>query len=466
MRNKSFAVLLMLLSLALAPLQAEENEERTIRYLLRTPTTAQAQAVCERYNLQLVGNAGHPDVFLVQAPDALSPDVLKQWVKDDSDVQNLEVERHANVVETSPVPGPYIPSLPVTHHVTDGNLTKLYGTTAWAGYVQQPAVNLTHAGSAIRHNLIGTGTVVAVIDTGVDAGNPILAPVLVSGFDFTRNAAGVASDLADIDPATAAALQQRTVGVLDPYSVVQLNAYSSAFLEQRTVAVLDPYNLPSLLGHGTMVAGLIHLVAPGAQIMPLKAFRADGSSTLSNIVQAIYYATDNGANVINMSFAMKEVSDELVRAINYANRSGVICVASTGNDGQRTFVYPAGLYGVIGVASVSQDNSASSFTNYGKDLVTVATVGEGLVTTYFGSHYAVVWGTSFSSALVAGAVADLLTASDSYTRHQLMFNDVQRALANGNASCSPDGVLGAGCLNLFQATHYIHDIRIPARHHY
>jgi len=128
---------------------------------------------------------------------------------------------------------------------------------------------------------------------------------------------------------------------------------------------------------------------------------------------------------------MPQISDELVRAINYANRNGVICVASTGNDGQRTFVYPAGLSGVIGVASVSQGNLASSFTNYGKDLVTVATVGEGLVTTYFGSHYAAVWGTSFSSGLVAGAAADLLTASDNNTRHQLMFNDVQRALANG-----------------------------------
>lgn len=409
MRNKISVVLIALLSLALGPLPAEAG---TISYLLRTPTAAQAEAVCQRYNLQLVGNLGHPDVFLVQASDALSPDVLKQWVKNDSDVENLEVDRQANVVEASPLPGPYIPSLPLTDYVNDGNLVKLYGATTWAGYVQQPAVYLTNTATAIQQNFIGTGTVVAVIDTGVDANNPILAPVLVSGYDFTRNVPGSASDLADVDQATAAVLEQRTVAVLDPYSVVQLNQYSSAFLEQRTVAVLDPYNLPALLGHGTMVAGLVHLVAPGAQIMPLKAFRADGSTTLSNIVQAIYYAMDNGANVINMSFEITQISDELVRAINYAARNGVICVASTGNDGQRTIVYPAALSSVIGVASVSQTNQASSFTNSGKDLVTIATVGEGLVTTYFGSHYAAVWGTSFSSALVSGAAADLLTASD------------------------------------------------------
>src|SRR5262249_24179908 len=133
-----------------------------------------------------------------------------------------------------------------------------------------------------------------------------------------------------------------------------------------------------------------------------------------------------------MSFEMPQVSDELVHAINYANRRGVICVASTGNDGQQMFVYPAGLSGVIGVASVSQDNLPSSFTNYGKDLVTVATVGEGLVTIYFGSHYAAVWGTSFISALFSGAVADLLCASDTNSRYQYMLKQGQRALSLSN----------------------------------
>ena len=123
------------------------------------------------------------------------------------------------------------------------------------------------------------------------------------------------------------------MAVLDPYTVVQLNQYTAAFLELRGVAVLDTNHLPVLLGHGTMVAELIHLVAPAAQIIPLKAFNADGSSSLSNIVRAIFYATDNGAKVINMSFEISQISDELVRTVNYAMRKGVICVASTGNEG-------------------------------------------------------------------------------------------------------------------------------------
>ena len=64
--------------------------------------------------------------------------------------------------------------------------------------------------------------------------------------------------------------------------------------------------------------------------MPLKAFRADGSSNLSDIVQAVYYAVDHQARVINMSFAMTSNSPELAKALAYATAQGVICVASAG----------------------------------------------------------------------------------------------------------------------------------------
>jgi hypothetical protein len=97
MRTKAFAIWLTLFPLVITTLPASAG---TISYLLRTPTAAQAQAVCQRYNLQFIANLGHADLFLVQASDALSPDVLKQWVKNDSDVENLEVDKQANVVET------------------------------------------------------------------------------------------------------------------------------------------------------------------------------------------------------------------------------------------------------------------------------------------------------------------------------------------------------------------------------
>ena len=84
-----------------------------------------------------------------------------------------------------------------------------------------------------------------------------------------------------------------------------------------------------------MTAGIIHLVAPQAQIMPLKAFLADGSGYDSDILRAIYYAVAHGAKVINMSFNYTTYSQELATAVNYANANGVICVAAAATAGNR-----------------------------------------------------------------------------------------------------------------------------------
>ena len=68
-------------------------------------------------------------------------------------------------------------------------------------------------------------------------------------------------------------------------------------------------------------------------------------------LRAIYYAVQNGADVMNMSFNYTTDSPELAKAIRYANGKGVVMVASAGNDGQRTVTYPVGFFGVVDVAS-------------------------------------------------------------------------------------------------------------------
>jgi subtilisin family serine protease len=106
-----------------------------------------------------------------------------------------------------------------------------------------------------------------------------------------------------------------------------------------------------------------------------------------------------------MSFSVEAFSPELLRAVNYAARHGVTCVASAGNDGLETMVYPAGLGDAIGVASTSSRDYLSDFSNSGSDLVTLAAPGEDIITTYPGGGWAIVSGTSFSAPWVSGAVA-------------------------------------------------------------
>ena len=195
---------------------------------------------------------------------------------------------------------------------------------------------------------------------------------------------------------------------MDPLTIAQLNQSTAAILEQSTAAILESDPLPSGFGHGTMVSGLVHLVAPTAKIMPLRVFGADGTGDIYNVVRAIYYAVDYGATVINMSFSLTEWSDELVRAMNYAANHRVVCVASAGKEGKETLVFPSGFRTVIGVGSTDIQDRRSTFSNFGKTVVRLSAPGEGLVTAFPGSHYALVSGTSFSTALVSGAASLVL----------------------------------------------------------
>jgi hypothetical protein len=306
-----------------------------------------------------------------------------------------------------------------------------YETTAWEGYLVQPAsgiVRLPETHCALETT--GDG-IVAVIDSGIDSRHPVLEPLLTDGWDFTRDEAG-GDEMAD--------LGQASVALLD--AVNRVNQASVAVLDQASVALLDDPD-HAAFGHGTMVAGIVHLVAPTAKIMPLKAFHADGRGYTSDILRAIYYATWKGAKVLNMSFSSPTASPEIKRSLDVAARQGLISVASVGNDGSASLVYPAALDNVMGVASTSNLDTRSSFSNYGGAQVWVAAPGEAVVTTYPWGSYAAGWGTSFSTPFVSGAAALLVGMQGAATYAQVSW-----AISHANPLTRE---LGSGRLDLYQA---------------
>src|SRR6266852_381819 len=166
-----------------------------------------------------------------------------------------------------PIPNVPLPSIP--SGLYDTSPVNYFGTVVWHGYAAQPAaqiIRLTDAQNGFR--VSGTG-LVAVIDTGVDVKHPVLSPVLLPGYDFTRNQPG-ASEWLDVP-----LLQGATTSSSETEQPAFVQQSSVAVLDQSSVAVLDggPY---AAFGHGTMTSGLVHLVAPKAQILPLKAFTSDG----------------------------------------------------------------------------------------------------------------------------------------------------------------------------------------------
>jgi thermitase len=274
--------------------------------------------------------------------------------------------------------------------------------------VNQPAAQIIRVAQAHSvFNVTGSG-IVADIDTGVDPNHPALQGVLLAGYDFTRNQPG-GSELNDIS--------MSSPPPCETCAAAYVNQHTAAMLDQHTAAMLDGSQYAAF-GHGTMVLGVIHLVAPTAKLLPLKAFSANGNGSLANILAAIYYAVQNHANVINMSFDLTTSSTELGTAINYANSQNVILAASSGNDGEQEMVYPAGLQNVMGVASTNNQDQRSSFSNYGNQIVWVAAPGEGVITTYPFATYAAGWGTSFSSPMVAGTASLLVNMQSSARENQ------------------------------------------------
>jgi subtilisin family serine protease len=284
-----------------------------------------------------------------------------------------------------------------------------YGNTVTHGYVNQPASQIIRLAQAHSTFNVSGGGIVADIDTGVDPNHPAFQGLLLPGYDFTRNQPG-GSEMNDIS--------MSAPPPCETCAAAYVNQHTAAMLDQHTAAMLDGSQYAAF-GHGTMVMGVIHLVAPTAKLLPVKAFSANGSGSLSNILAGIYYAVQNNANVINMSFDMTASSTELKDAINYANAHNVICVASAGNDGENEMVYPAGIQNVMGVASTNNQDQRSTFSNYGDQIVWVAAPGEGVITTYPFSTYAAGWGTSFSSPMIAGTSSLVLNLQSAFNVNQV-----------------------------------------------
>ena len=166
-------------------------------------------------------------------------------------------------------------------------------------------------------------------------------------------------------------------------------------------------------GHGCAVSGVIAAnpnngigivgVAPNAQIMPLRVLNAQGVGSYSDVATAIVFATDNGAQIINLSLGGSSPSNTLENAVNYADLHGMIVVAAAGNTGG-SVLYPAAYEPVIAVGSVDPDLQRSTFSSYGPEIDLFAP-GRDILTTKSDSSYWLVSGTSFAAPHVSGIAA-------------------------------------------------------------
>jgi subtilisin family serine protease len=241
----------------------------------------------------------------------------------------------------------------------------------------------------------GPGIIVAVIDTGVDYTHPELSGRYSGGYDFVNN---------DTDP-------------------------------------MDDH------GHGTHVAGIVAAstngagtigVAHQANIMALKSLSADGGGYVSDVVDAVNWAANNGAQVINLSLGSSKDSRILRQAVDQAASQGIVIVAAAGNTNGGPLLYPAAYSSVIAVSATDSRDRFASFSSVGAEL---AAPGVSITSPVPGGRYATWSGTSMAAPHVAGTVALMLANGQSSIREHL------RATALDLGDPGVDQYFGYGLVN-------------------
>lgn len=291
----------------------------------------------------------------------------------------------------------------------------------------------------VRGLATGDGTVVAVVDSGVQGSHPDLSTSLPGG------RARVLPGTTFLTPPNGATNQTGTPGNVDDN------------------------------GHGTHVAGIIAAargngigvegIAPDAQILPVRALDSSGFGWATDVANAILWAHDQGADVINLSLAGPDESPAVSAAIDWVatdasrGKPPTIVVAAAGNSGTSyAKMWPAAHPRVISVASSDRNDQVASTSSRGT-YVDVAAPGVGILSTCTTSTYCYRSGTSMAAPLVAGTAA-LLREQDP-RRAGWSVETVLRSSAYDIASPGTDAAAGAGRLDVATALDPTHFPRVP-----
>jgi thermitase len=228
----------------------------------------------------------------------------------------------------------------------------------------------------------------------------------------------------------------------------------SKIVAQKDLVHNDRVAEDSAAGHGTHVAGTIGAatnndmgvaaVCPGCKLLVAKSGRARVLYD-SDVVQGIYWSVDNRARVINLSLGSEGKSRILEHAVDYAWDHGVVVVAAAGNENTDEPHYPAAFGHVISVSATDQQNNKARFSNYGKT-IDVAAPGVDILSTVPGD-YGTKSGTSMASPHVA-ALAGLLASQDRSAP------EIRRRIQGTATDIGPEGkdtYFGSGLINANKA---------------
>ncbi|WP_235848351.1 S8 family peptidase [Litchfieldia alkalitelluris] len=219
--------------------------------------------------------------------------------------------------------------------------------------------------------------------------------------------------------------------------------------------ITDDNNADDDNGHGTHVAGVIASETNNREgiagitwfnpIMPVKVMGDEGYGSSFDIANGIIWATDNGADVINMSLGNYRDSDLLHEAVRYAYDHDVVVIAASGNDNTDQPSYPAAYSEVLSVGAVDYRGDKASFSNYG-DYIDVTAPGVQIPSTYIDSQYAALSGTSMATPHVAALAGLIRSVQPDLKNTEVM--EIIRGTAIDLGPKGKDNYFGQGLINI------------------
>jgi len=210
-------------------------------------------------------------------------------------------------------------------------------------------------------------------------------------------------------------------------------------------------------GHGTMVAGIIGAnkdnsigiagITQNTTLLVIKANQTgEGSFWDSDVIEGIYYAIEQGADVINLSLGSTYANPQTSAAIDVAIENGIVVVAASGNDGTDEANYPASFEAVISVSAIDSSYSIADYSNYGEQ-IDIAAPGSDILTTSIDNGYMYGSGTSFAAPHITGIIALFLSVNPDASVDEI--KDKLFISANDLGSQGLDEYYGYGLINAY-----------------
>ena len=330
------------------------------------------------------------------------------------------------------------------------------------GYRYQTYLNMINVKPSWSNELqVNKEIVIAVLDTGIDLDHPDLIN------SIWVNPGEVAGDGIDNDG--------------NSY-IDDINGWDFVDSDNSPEPNLGEEYNPTAINHGTVVAGIIAAgnngdgivgIAPQSKIMSLKILNEQGSGNTLLLSQAIDYAVENGADIINLSL-IGDFYDEYIKdSIVKAYQQGVLVVAASGNESEDgvdldiTPRYPVcdigGINSVLGVSAVDNGRMLADFSNYGKECIDISAPGERFYSTSyyeptiekFNQYYTGGWSGTSVAAPVISATAALLKQHYTTLRPfdiQTIIKETASSLQAENKYLYDD--LGAGLVDIGAALNF------------